>query len=130
MDEKAKQFGDAVSALLDAIEANERSRRTTSQDGFKAYRLDEYIAAEEAGDFYLADPVGYGLRKGIRKAGKLLAKQYPLSVARDVAEYAATKGDPRSGTPDADTMRFSRRADIVDKHWDGITTPDGDVWVA
>lgn len=126
MDARSKEFGEAISRLLDEIERNDLERaKTQSVRGMRAFSLDEMIAANERGDFYLEDPVGFGLRKGIRKAGEFLSKIGGSENAREVAEYAAS----RKGGRENDDENYAIRANIIDKHWDGLKFGD-EVWIA
>jgi hypothetical protein len=117
----AKQIGDAIIAVLDQIETHEAGRKSEGASApIKAYTFSELSEAVDRGDFYLADPIGYGLRKALRKAGKLAATLHPEQLEQ-IAEYASTK--------DGQWSRW--RSFIIDKNFDGLKSPTGEIlWIA
>jgi hypothetical protein len=121
IDGHAKQIAEAMIAVLDQIETHEAERKGDGSDiPIKAYTFSEFSEAVDRGDFYLSDPIGYGLRKALRKAGKLAATLHPEQLEQ-IAEYASTKDG-----------RWSRwRSFIIDKNFDGLKSPTGEIlWIA
>jgi hypothetical protein len=128
MDERAQRLSKALAEVLNAIEAHEESRMR--EDGkpkgfsilkpFQAFTMTELEENERLGEFFLTDPIGYGLRKSVRKIGQLLARDFP----KDMLEIAEKAADDPAG------RSYGIRVNIVDKHWDGLSKSDGDVWVA
>jgi hypothetical protein len=114
MEERAKRIAGVIAEMLDAIERHEPERLRRSE--VQAYNLSELEQRLKDGDFFLQDPIGESLRKGLREAGKLLAKSFGTDVMEDVADFAAGDSNWRSY--------------VIDKHWDGIVAANGDVWIA
>lgn len=123
MHERARRLTSVLIEVLDAIEAHEhakQSERKSIARDFGLLRLSEFQDLYKAGEFFIADPIGYGLRKSVRKVGKLLARDFSSDM-HEIAELAA----------EAQSARHSGiRADIIDKNWDGIAMADGGVWAA
>jgi hypothetical protein len=114
MEERAKRIAGVISEMLDAIERHEPER--LRRKDFRAYDLNELEKRLEDGEFFLQDPIGESLRRGLREAGRILAKSFGTDVMEDVANAAAGDSDWRSY--------------VIDKHWDGILAANGDVWIA
>lgn len=120
MDERTKRLCGALIEVLNAIEDHEAGERKSFADPAVngLLNLDQMGELSDRGEFFLADPIGYGLRKSVRKVGELLAKDFPSDM-QDIAEQAASaRGN------------WGIRIDIIDKRWDGIKMSDGDIWIA
>ncbi len=115
MDEHTKQLAEAIGTLLDAIEAYSQRRADDPlrkvTDKIKIYRLDEFEAYYDRGQHLVDDPIGQAFRLGIRSIGKALATLGGLaSMQEAMAHVTPVRPDDTVGI------------DIIDKHWDGITT--------
>ena len=121
IDGHAKQIAEAMTVVLDQIESHEAGRVGEGSNApIKAYTFAELSEAVDRGDFYLSDPIGYGLRKALRKAGKLAATLHPEQLEQ-IAEYASMKSGQWS----------SWRSFIIDKNFDGLKSPTGEIlWIA
>lgn len=110
---------EALVVTLDALEQHELNR-PRKQD-LKIYKIDELGEACDRGDFFAEDPIGYGLRKAIRKAGELIGSNSNAKMMEEVADFAAQKDG-----------KWSRwRSIIIDKNWDSLTDKQGSLlWVA
>lgn len=121
MDEHTKQLGEALTAIIDAIEANEVMRDKDPLRRFvdkpRVITMADLDDPDDGAD-YVRDPIGTALRAGVRNFGKILAG---IKTTREMAELAEAVAGEKN---------FQWRINVIDKNWDGITDKDGDVWIA
>jgi hypothetical protein len=65
------------------------------------------------------DPVGQGLRQGIRELGKMVAPHVTMETLENMALDAAGQ-----------SVNLEWSMAIIDHMWDGLKTTDGDTWSA
>jgi hypothetical protein len=122
MDEHTKQLGEAITTILDAIEANEIARSNSPLrsivDKPRMYTLADLDREVEDGSEWVRDPIGMALRSGLRSMGKTIAKFKTTTEMQEIAEQAAGE------------KNFQWRINVIDKNWDGITDKGGDTWWA
>ncbi len=121
MDEHTKQLGEALTTIVNAIEANEVERAKNPLhrivDKPQVLTLDDLDDPDDGAE-YVRDPIGTALRAGLRNFGKILAGIKTTSEMGELAELAAGE------------KNFQWRINVIDKNWDGITDKDGNVWIA
>jgi hypothetical protein len=122
MNEHEKRLGDALAEILIAIEKHiaEMAQRPPAAAFGGPMSLDEFDAFLKKGEVFMADPVAYALRLGVKHVGEILVRNsYGERVALEVAEYASVK-----------TRNYAFASGIVDKWWDGLQFADGSFWAA
>jgi hypothetical protein len=65
------------------------------------------------------DPVGQGLRQGIRELGKIIAPHVTMDTFESIALEAARQ-----------SVNLEWSMAIIDHMWDDLKTSDGDTWTA
>ncbi|EFI50086.1 hypothetical protein [Afipia sp. 1NLS2] len=66
-----------------------------------------------------SDPVGQGLRQGIRELGRMIAPHVTIDTLKKIATEAASQSQ---------NLEWSMA--VADHMWDGLKTSDGTTWTA
>jgi hypothetical protein len=103
------QIEDALDTLLTAIIKHERKR--TSNPAPITLRWLDFSTEWLPGEMFLMDPIGRSLREGVKQLGKTL---FALTGSTDAMRESCER------VCDRDSAHWGRRADIIDKRWDGI----------
>lgn len=123
MNDYQVRLGNALATVLDAIEKHGAQHQDNHEipEKFRGAMslpdFDEYIST---GHYFMVDPIGQALRRGVREIGKIMARNgFTSDQAEQVAEYAAERSKNNS----------NYWSHICDKHFDGVEFADGE-WVA
>lgn len=108
----------ALTVLLEAIDRHEMNGGdgTIQATPFRLMTMSELSDSIDRGDALIRDPIGYSLREGIRKVGKLLAKTNTIDEMLTIAE--SITNDRNHGS----------WISIIDANWNGITDRKGATW--